>query len=240
MTEQSQSAREVGTDSRFLGLDLEILEKTLVLIRDKYHLATQANVYLELNTGTSGINIGITNQRDAITHLVSLLQKPGDRDQQLAQLANLEEHLRRAIMEPYEKAVDLLQEKLLKILNQYKETVLTLPDFTEVMPGAPTLLQVNTSLKAIDDMRAEGRLAKKENAWTDAWENGVKCFNRAVVALQNLSLSLEAYVLNAAQIREARLHAGRGKRRAWLFLPLGAGLGLLLKILWDLLRTGHI
>jgi hypothetical protein len=35
--------------------------------------------------------------------------------------------------------------------------------------------------------------------------------------------------------REAgvRLHARKGKRRTYLLLPVGAGLGLLFKVLWD-------
>jgi hypothetical protein len=113
-----------------LGVERDILEKALLILRDRYHLATEANLVLELYAGTSGINVSITNQRDAITHLVSLLKADGgNRDAQVAQVANLDEHLRRAVSEPYELAVNVLEDKLATILQQYKEEVLALKEY---------------------------------------------------------------------------------------------------------------
>jgi hypothetical protein len=83
---------------RILGVErallIRILVRILELLRDKYPLADKANYFLE-RQGYSGINTTITNQRDAISHLVTLLADHTlDHDGQLAQLHNAEEHLR--------------------------------------------------------------------------------------------------------------------------------------------------
>ena len=47
-----------------LGIDKEIIEKFLILVRDKFHLVDKANYFLESNTNISGSNIAMANQRD--------------------------------------------------------------------------------------------------------------------------------------------------------------------------------
>ncbi len=58
---------------KILGVEASIIEQFFILIRDKYPLVDKANYFLEINTGLSGINVGITNQRDALSHLCTII-----------------------------------------------------------------------------------------------------------------------------------------------------------------------
>ena len=88
------------------GIDINVIADFLVLYRDKYPIVNKASYFLEIQQGVSAINIAITNQRDAMSHLVSVLNHPEwTVEQQRQQIANAEEHLRRAAMEPYDVAL---------------------------------------------------------------------------------------------------------------------------------------
>jgi hypothetical protein len=208
----------MATDDTILGVERDILEKALLIFRDRYHLATQANLVLELYAGTSGINVSITNQRDAVTHLVSLLKADGDRDAQVTQVGNLDEHLRRAVSEPYELAVNVLEDRLATVLQQYKEEVLSLEGYRAVLPGAPTLEELSTMTAAITRQRLEGRFAKTENVWSADYGEGIAKFIGALQALSDLRSRLEVYIAQARQLRTAQ----SSSRQNWLLMILGA------------------
>ena len=61
---------------KICGIERDIIERFLTLIQEKFHQVDEANYFLELNLGQSGINIAITNQRDVLTHLVTILTNP--------------------------------------------------------------------------------------------------------------------------------------------------------------------
>ena len=246
--------------STVLGVERDILEQALELLRDRYHLATEANVFLEL-CGISGINTSITNQRDAVTHLVSLLRSPGNRDSQAKQLGNLVEHLRRAFFEPYELAVEDTDATVNQIIETYKQVVLTLPTLADELPGAPTLDEIETIRGAIKKRWADARMAKAENDWTIAWESGGKNLIFAFNDFKALQTRLETYIARAEQKRQSaeqtrqvteleqqvavlkrevtehdtaqQAQAKRASRRAWVLMTLGAIIGLGLKVLYD-------
>jgi hypothetical protein len=186
-----------------LGIDRDILEDVLCLFRDYYHLATQANVFLELHTGTSGINTAITNQRDSITHLVTLLRlEEKTRDAQIKQLSALEEHLRRAFIEPYELAVALTEDRLNELFKQYKETVLSTSTMNNLQLAPPAADVIQTQISAINSMRETARISKTENQLNHNWADGAKAYIVAFSDMEALANRLEGYILQAKQIRD--------------------------------------
>ena len=54
----------------------QIVTDILKLFTDLYPLIDKANYFLELHAGASGINVGVTNLRDAVSHLVTVLENP--------------------------------------------------------------------------------------------------------------------------------------------------------------------
>ena len=122
---------------RFCGVHVEVLGDFLKALKNCYPQADKANYFLEINEGESGIGIAITNQRDALSHFVTcLLSEEATAEEQRTQLTNAMEHLRRAALEPYERAVSARTEKVKALYERYKDEVLTLTDLDTHIPGA--------------------------------------------------------------------------------------------------------
>src|SRR5258708_36659110 len=94
----------------------------LVLIRDNYKKADNAGYFLERRAGI-GNSCGVFNLRDVLSHLSTLLDPATPANRRPDQLANAEEHLRRAIVEPYEIGLAAITEKFSKTYEIYRETL---------------------------------------------------------------------------------------------------------------------
>lgn len=208
------------------GVDRDLVEQVMGIFRDVYHLATQANVLLEFETGTSGINVAITNQRDAITHLVTLLRVADEgRDAQVKQVANLEEHLRRAIIEPYELAIALARKRVKDSLPAYKKDVLESAIRKAIVPSPPTLDQITVRYEAIDKKRTSARLGKFENRHNETWLQAAETYIRTFEDTKKLAAELEGFVVQARGLKASR----RSTVTTWLVgvigILAGAGIG---------------
>lgn len=206
--------------NEILGVDREVLEKFLTLIRDKYHLADKANYFLERNAGVSGINIAITNQRDVLSHLVTFLSRPElEINDQRGQYYNAEEHLRRAILEPYEKAVSIKENIVLTLLKNYKDIVLPLRDEPE-LSTAPNLVSIDARLKKVRHHRKVGRNAKGENLWNEEWEQGLRSYLDAFSELEDLQREIEECIGCANTILQKKQER-RSRKISWIIGATG-------------------
>jgi hypothetical protein len=198
----AREGADVPDAAKLFGVRPEILNRFLVLLRDRYPLVDKANFFLELEQGISGINVAITNQRDALSHFVTILSRDElSEDQQLAQLAHAEEHLRRATLEPYAIAVALEAKKLLAINEVYLTEVVPLlndPRFS----AAPLPSRINAVLKEMLEMRAVAREAKARNTWDDSWEEGVTSLVAVFRKAREMHERLGHYIGVARQVRE--------------------------------------
>lgn len=183
------------------GVEWDIIEKFLFLIRDKYPLADKANYFLELNLGQSGINIAITNQRDVLSHLSTILTNSSlTYEQKLGQISTAEEHLRRAVIDTYQKALALKLENMEKIYADYKIKVLPLKANHNELSSAPDMVSVKAILDQVASLREKGRNAKQRNIWDLEWEKGIEYFLEAFTKVKDLERQLEEYIIKAAQI----------------------------------------
>ena len=184
-------------------LDEEVIESFLRLLRDKYRLADTANFFLEHNENTSGISVAITNQRDVVSHFITALKDPAlSKAKLMEQVSNAEEHLRRAIIEPYELSINLRLESLFRIIEHYKEKVLPRGQQTG-FATCPSLRQIEARVREIADLRNSGRSRKAKNIWDADWEDGVKAFVKAYELARELCLELEEYLVRVRQFEMA-------------------------------------
>lgn len=187
------------------GVERDIIERFLTLVRDKYPRVDEANYFLELNLGTSGINVAISNQRDVLSHLVTLLTNSDlSREDKLAQIADAEEHLRRAIIESYEQAVSLKLDQFIKVKAEYETTVLLLKGNSPLLASAPDLTSINARLRTITELREKGRATKARNRWDAEWENGVENLIAAFHHIEELLQTLGPHIVVAHQVRETK------------------------------------
>jgi hypothetical protein len=105
----------------------DLVLRFLALIRDSYKKAEKAAYFLERRAGVLN-TCGMTNLRDVLSHLATLLDPATPARKRADQLASAEEHLRRAIIEPYEIGLASLTEKFTQDYETYRKDVLPVKD----------------------------------------------------------------------------------------------------------------
>ena len=187
-------------------IEESVVEDFLLLIRNNYSRADKAMFFLEQRSGILNLQ-AITNVRDVLSHLATMLNPKLTEEQRREQLGNIEEHLRRAIIEPYEIALSDAMEKFSGVHNEYKRLVLPIKADHAALQHAPNAVSIEASLREIGQLTARGRSGKGKNLWNAEWEEGVTSFVEAFDKLAALHIELEGYLFKAQQIeREGGQH----------------------------------
>lgn len=183
------------------GVEKSLVERFLLLIRENYKKADRATFYLEQRTGVVNLP-GITNLRDVLSHLVTFLSPETPNEKRNDQLINAEEHIRRAIIEPYEIALNELTVKFEDVYQDYKRNVLPNKDKDIFFSTAPGAVEIERVLQEIRQLTSQGRIAKGRNLWDAEWDKGVAQFIEAYDKLYELKTSMEGYVYRYKQSEE--------------------------------------
>lgn len=198
---------------KFCGVETVILEEFFNLLKVAYPLIDKANYFIEIEEGISGINISITNERDALSHFYTIISNPDlTYEDRKGQLSTAEEHLRRAILEPYCKAISiLLDEHVIKLYHAYREKVIPLKASETSLSAAPTMEQIDKKMEVINKARASARDAKRRNKIDDEWIQGVQHLIEAFQSVKKLRSELKDYVMQAEQLeafaRQSKVNA---------------------------------
>src|SRR5713101_7239802 len=128
------------------GIPQSLVEQFLFLIRDGYPKAELATGFLEERAGIKNVQ-GIANVRDTLSHLATFLVPAIDNEERAKQIISAEEHLRRAIIEPYQVAVeDFVAKKFEPLYEKYKTHLLPVADRHDSLRTAPNAIQVEATL----------------------------------------------------------------------------------------------
>ena len=188
-----------GTRDLICGVDRGLIEDFLRLIQNNYKEADKATFFLEQRTGVVNVQ-GIANVRDVLSHLATLLSPDTPTEKKAAQLANAEEHLRRAIIEPYEVALNELLIKVNEFYFNYKRYLLPVKNKHLILASAPNEVSIDASLREIAALYSQGRKGKGKNIWTPEWEQGITGFIEAYENLSSLYADLEKHWNDYEQI----------------------------------------
>lgn len=181
-------------DGKFCGVNSDILQRMLELVRDNYRKADKATFFLETRTGKTNIQ-GITNLRDVLSHFATLLGTEMTIEQAHAQVASAEEHLRRAILEPYEIALNEKINKYMVLHEKYLAEVIPVLERHVALRNAPDQDVIKARMNEIYSLAEKGRIAKGKNLWNPDWEHGVAGYIQAYDALDKLDDEIQkAYV----------------------------------------------
>lgn len=197
----------VRSNEIVFGVEHDVLVKFLKLFRDHYRKCEKATTFLETRTDIPNIT-SIANQRDAISHFKSALQPDTPREKRLEQYATAEEHFRRAIIEPYETALNKKMSLLIPVLQEYRECVLPVHDRHAVLLEYPNEKWLDQTLREIARLRDAARKAKGKNAWNDEWEEGVAYYIDGFEMANDLLHSLENAINKLRQIEKDEAENG--------------------------------
>jgi hypothetical protein len=205
------------SNDQICGVDRDIIEKFLTLIKERYQAADEANYFLEEQVGVSSINTAITNQRDALSHLGTILTNPSlPRAELEAQIAKAAEHLHRSIFETYETAVNIMLERVLEVYGRYKKNVITL---SPPLHSAPSIVTVDLRLKTVKDLKIKARAAKGKNSWNAEALEGIQHSVKAVLDLKVLIAELEQFIV----VADGRHGRTESRRFGWVQIAIGLG-----------------
>jgi hypothetical protein len=187
-----------------------LLAGFLLLVRDNYKKADKASYFLERRAGVVN-TCAMTNLRDVLSHLATFLDVTTPAHKREAQLASAEEHLRRAILEPYEIGLATLTEKFTSNYDRYRETLLPVKDVIVGFGGAPNRLLVDSRVEEVNALALKGKQAKGRNIWDDDWEDGVASFADAYEKLFALHAEIEDWLFKHNQYQSSKVQIKLGR-----------------------------
>lgn len=185
---------------KVLGMDYDILIKFLKLFRDQYRKCEKATTFLEHRTDIANL-AAIANQRDAISHFKSALQEGTTRQEQEFHLSEAQAHFQRAIIEPYELALDKKATQLSVVYEKYREEVLPVRERYEQLQSFPNDDELNNALRDITRLRDSARSAKGHTAWDEIWEKGVDDYIEGFNLAHDLLYKLENALYRVQQLK---------------------------------------
>ena len=189
--------------AEFLDVDASLIKRFLILFRDNYREVDLATLFLEQSEGISNAQ-SFLNVRDAMSHFVTALSPETPAANREEQLATCEEHLRRAILEPYETTLSARHLKLTELIEEYKQAAARLIHLNKEMSDAPNEVRIESALREIRRLRAIGRAAKGKNLWNTEWREGVKAYQAAYEHARALYAELETHLNRARAISRRR------------------------------------
>jgi len=225
--------------------EMDLFIRFLVLIRDNYTKADKAAHFLERKAGIAH-TCSMANLRDALSHMATLLDPMNPSEKRADQLSSAGEHLRRAIIEPYEIALGALTVKFGPIYDSYREKVLPIRESTEGFGMAPTRPMIEARLQEIDDLAGRGKHAKARNKWDEEWESGVSSLIDAYSKLADLHGELEDLVFRYNQHAATQLLTNSSRHHTGLhkwgifWTILGTVLGIIIGSGVTYLITKHV
>jgi hypothetical protein len=206
------------------GVYGEHIERIFWLLREKLPRVLEANRFFEEQTGFHN-EAGRNNLVDALSHLATLVEDSSDLtfERQGEQVALLEDHLRRSMMEAFEQVLKLRLGEFAGMWAYYTDIV---PERVRLRnPELPTEDEVDRARRRIAVLMERGRAAKRETTW-HAWEAGTHHLVEACGVLRDLEWRVERGIYAAEDMRR------QSRARAFLFAfasllaALGTGVAL--------------
>lgn len=218
---------EVG-GGELSGVDPRQLERVLVLLREKLPLVFEANRYFEERTGFHN-EAGANNLVDALSHFSTLVENAKELGSQgqAEQVALLEDHLRRSMMEAFEQLLKFRLADVAVLWEDYLEQVMPLLDAGAELPGARSLDELTKRREKIAALLEMGRLSKREISWED-WEEGTGALAEACGLTEDLLEELEASLVAARCELRRRQRYLRIATAVLIAFVIGFALGILL------------
>jgi len=172
------------------GVDVEQLERIFWLLREKLPRVMAANRFFEEHTGYHN-EFGANNLVDAFSHLATLVENAEQLGPagQAEQVAHLEDHLRRSMMESFEQVLKYRLGEIADLWDEYVYFVRPLAEGRSTA-GVTPLVDLEQRRKELGELLDQGRKSKRLTGWDD-WERGTDALIRACGLAEALMHSLQ-------------------------------------------------
>jgi hypothetical protein len=186
------------------GVGVRHIERIFALLRDKLPVVLSANRYFEEQTGFHN-EAGTNNIVDAFSHLATLVEGAEELSdaEQAEQVAHLEDHLRRSMMEAFEQVLKYRLGEIAELWEEYlalgQPPVISSADNSHV-----SIVELEGWRRDIKGLLDRGRETKRGTSWEE-WEEGTDFLVQACEASETLMTTLEKAVALARRSDKQRL-----------------------------------
>jgi hypothetical protein len=213
----------VGQDKEqtVADVDVRVVERLFKTLSDNLMTVFEANRFFEEKTGLHN-EAGANNLAEALSHIGTLAQEASKLtyDEQSAQVALLEDHLRRSMMEAFEKLVKARLGKLNRLWHEYMRRASALSRRGKLR-GTPSDDDLRALRRSVAVELEAGRSSKTGTDWR-AWKKGAEHLAKAAEASEELMEGLEQTIGAAQQYRRFQIGVALGV----IGLVTGLALGL--------------
>ena len=168
----------------FEGIEPDLLRRIGKCLRKHYRTADKAVVYAETVTREYNI-VGVTNLRDALSHLSTALDSTKTYEQREQSVKSMEGHIRRAVVESLQLAAEARLTATSKVIEILHATARG--QGAKRVP-ADGVANIDKGLEESLRLYKDARSRKGENIWNREWEDGAELFVRCV----NMTKEIEA------------------------------------------------
>jgi hypothetical protein len=197
-----------------------VLEDLRSVINERALPVYKAHRKIEIETAFEG-RAALNNLVDVLAHIATLLMKADSlsRREQIAQIVNIEDHLRRAVMEGQEEVVNDLLDEVAERWDKYMEIAGPLRD-EGVLTSAPPHRQLERYRSEIQDLLDTGRGIKPDAGWQEHL-SGAGYFKVAAEKAQQLLDALSQCIGAANELLEQRRQSQKSNRLAYYGIAVG-------------------
>jgi len=218
-----RDADSTGQPSQDLvaGIYVEHLERLFGLLTDHLPKVLESNRFFEEETGFHN-EAGANNLVDALSHIGTLAENASNlgRDEQRDEITNFSDHLRRSMMEGFERTLKHRIGEIADSWAEYERDVRPLQERGDVR-GVPTPEELATLRRRIRSQVEQGRACKRAASW-DEWKQGAAHFAEACKLASELGSKLEQSIGGAQQYDRDR----QSTRRNWISVAIGTAIGI--------------
>lgn len=198
--------RRVDRTRRIDGIYVDNLSRLVWILREKYPKVLEADRRFEEETNFRN-KVGTNNLVDALSHIGTLFEAApsANYEQQRAQIALFEDHLRRTMMEAWEQMLTFQTGEIDKLWYEDYLKIARPLQSGGLLHGSPSGEQLDTKRKRYVRLLDEGRKLKRGLDWPQ-WEEGtdklIHACNEASELREMLHESIKAAEAYQAEQRE--------------------------------------
>lgn len=180
-------------------IDQEIIKTLIDLLFFQYPKAREAIIAFESHTDEAPI-FAFTELRDFIDHMNLALHQDLSSDSIPHHLAQAEEHLRRAVAEPYQGMIQEEKKQIKKLFTIYEKRWFKKLPF--VTSKVIQLQEYYDKKREINDLLSKGRTLKACNIWSADFDKAIQdCFLPALIKC----ISLREILIQSLQVTKERV-----------------------------------
>ncbi len=177
--------------SKIDGVDIKHIRWFIQTIRVKYKAVKKSVLFLE-NIEAEFSLTALSNIRDFLSHIETAFREDTSPEDIESNISQSEEHLRRAIIEPYQIVLECNLENFLKEYDDYLENFQE-KEIKYNFDKVTNHKKIQKDILYIQKLLAEGRESKGTNKWNYDWEEGIDKFSLGIKKTKELINTLHEY-----------------------------------------------